>query len=104
MEWQSRLIARYLSGRYRPPPPAEMQRTIAREQKLYTGHFNASARHTQQIEFFTYERDMERRELPAGAKRVRARGRSGWPAGRRRPPPPELRRRGPRRSGARGGR
>ena len=74
VEWQSRLIARYLSGRYRPPSPAEMQRTIAREQKLYTGHFKPSARHTQQIEFFTYERDMERRELPAGAKRVARQG------------------------------
>ena len=51
-----------------------MQRTIVREQKLYTGHYKASARHTQQIEFFTYERDMERRELPAGAKRVQRQG------------------------------
>ena len=74
VEWQARLVARYLSGRYRPPAPAEMQHTIVREQKLYTGHYNASARHTQQIEFFTYERDMERRELPAGAKRVARQG------------------------------
>ena len=74
VEWQSRLIARWLSGRYRPPSVPEMERTIAREQRLYTGHYRDSARHTQQIEFFTYERDIQRRELPAGAKRAQRLG------------------------------
>jgi cation diffusion facilitator CzcD-associated flavoprotein CzcO len=74
VECQARLVAAYLAGTYRPPPPAEMQRVIEADERKYTGHFVDSPRHTQQVDYFDYERDIRKRELPAGRKRVETSG------------------------------
>ena len=74
VECQSRTLAAYLAGRYRPPTPEEMQRVIAADEKRYVGHFAARPRHTQQVDYFHYVHDMTKNELPNGAKRVRRDG------------------------------
>lgn len=74
VECQARMAAAYLAGTYRPPGESEMRRVILADQKKYVGHFHQSARHTQQVDYFDYERDMRKRELPAGAKRARSLG------------------------------
>lgn len=73
VECQSRLLAAYAVGQYALPSPEEMERVIDADQKLYTGHCTDSARHTQQVDYFHYERDIRTRELPAGRKRVAVR-------------------------------
>ncbi|MCK9250703.1 MAG: NAD(P)-binding domain-containing protein [Solirubrobacteraceae bacterium] len=70
IETQSKLMARYVAGTYRPPSDAEMERVIAADEATHVGHYRQSARHTQQVEFFSYERDIHRREIPAGRRRV----------------------------------
>ena len=70
VECQARLTAAYLAGTYRPPPVAEMHRTIEADQRKYVGHFADKPRHTQQVDYYDYERDMRKRELPAGRRRV----------------------------------
>jgi cation diffusion facilitator CzcD-associated flavoprotein CzcO len=74
VESQARLLGAYLGGTYRPPPEAEMHRVIAADEKRYIGHYSAKARHTQQVDYFDYERRMRTKELPAGRKRVQALG------------------------------
>ncbi|MCW3040446.1 MAG: monooxygenase, partial [Solirubrobacterales bacterium] len=74
VECQARLLARYLAGTYRPPTEEQMHATIAADEKLYLGHFAERPRHTMQLDYFTYVRDMEGRELPAGSARARAEG------------------------------
>ena len=70
VECQARLAAAYLAGTYRPPAEAEMHRTIAADQRKYVGHFADKPRHTQQVDYYDYERNMRKRELPAGRRRV----------------------------------
>ncbi|MCW2856713.1 MAG: monooxygenase [Marmoricola sp.] len=73
VEAQTRLVAAYLTGHYALPPVPEMERVISADQEKYTGHMVASARHTQQTDYFLYEHDLRARELPAGrARRVHA--------------------------------
>ncbi|MCW2754877.1 MAG: monooxygenase [Marmoricola sp.] len=73
VEAQTRLVAAYLTGHYALPPIAEMERVISADQEKYTGHMVASARHTQQTDYFLYEHDLRARELPAGrARQVQA--------------------------------
>jgi hypothetical protein len=70
VECQARLVAAYLAGDYRPPPVDEMLQTIAADERKYVGHFADKPRHTQQVDYWDYERNMRRRELPAGRRRV----------------------------------
>lgn len=70
VECQARLAAAYLAGTYRPPSETEMQRTIVADQRKYVGHFADKPRHTQQVDYWDYERNMRKRELPAGRRRV----------------------------------
>ncbi|WP_127782812.1 NAD(P)-binding domain-containing protein [Rhodococcus sp. X156] len=74
VECQARLVAAYAAGRYRLPSVAEMEQVIVAEEQKYTGHMVASARHTQQVDFFLYEHDMRTKELPAGLQRATAEG------------------------------
>lgn len=74
VECQARMVASYVAGTYRPPAVEEMHTTILRDEKKYVGHFHGSARHTQQLDYYDYERDMRRRELPAGRRRAVAQG------------------------------
>ncbi|MFE6862121.1 flavin-containing monooxygenase [Nocardia sp. NPDC057668] len=82
VECQARLTAAYAVGRYALPSAADMRRTIEADQARYTGHMLDRPRHTQQLDYFLYEHDIRTRELPAGARRARAR--STGPAGIRR--------------------
>ena len=72
-EQQSKLVGAYLAGRYAPPPPAKMHRIIARDEREHTGQFYSARRHTIQLEFDPYVRDLEK-ELKAGARRAAAQG------------------------------
>ena len=74
VECQSRLVARYVAGLYRPPTDGEMERTILADERRYIGHYASKPRHTQQVEYFDYERRMRRQELPAGLKRAQQLG------------------------------
>jgi cation diffusion facilitator CzcD-associated flavoprotein CzcO len=72
-EQQSKLVAAYLTGRYHPPSEQEMHAAIRSAETAKTGRYYDSPRHTIQIEFEPYVRDM-RRELARGAKRAAAAG------------------------------
>jgi Flavin-binding monooxygenase-like len=74
VECQARVAAAYLAGTYRPPSPAEMTKVIAADERKYIGHFADRPRHTQQVDYFDYERDIRKRELPAGRRRVAKQG------------------------------
>ena len=69
-EQQSKLLAAYLAGDYALPDAETMRRTIASDEALHRGHYYASQRHTIQVDFDVYKRDVER-ELAAGARRVK---------------------------------
>lgn len=70
VECQARLLAAYLAGTYRPPEPSQMLQTITADEKKYIGHVIDKPRHTQQVDYFDYERNMHKKELPAGRRRV----------------------------------
>jgi hypothetical protein len=54
VESQGRLFARYLTGRYRLPPSAEMRRRTQAERERVRRRFVASQRHTMQVDFDAY--------------------------------------------------
>ena len=70
-EQQAKLAAAYLAGRYQAPPQADMHRIIARDEALHLGGYYASARHTIQVDFAVYVRDLLD-EIRRGEKRARA--------------------------------
>ncbi|TCJ97162.1 flavin-containing monooxygenase [Nocardia alba] len=74
VECQARLIAAYAAGQYRPPTASEMEATIDADEQMYLGHVVDRPRHTQQVEYFTYERQVRVQELPEGRARVRTGG------------------------------
>ncbi|MEL6246327.1 MAG: NAD(P)-binding domain-containing protein [Pseudomonadota bacterium] len=69
-EQQSKLVAKCLTGTYALPNVAEMERVIAADEKLHSGHFYESARHTMQVDFNTYVADLLK-EITRGEKRAR---------------------------------
>ncbi|MCV7064276.1 NAD(P)-binding domain-containing protein [Mycolicibacterium vaccae] len=71
VECQARLLAAYAVGRYALPPVDEMERTIDADQHLHAGHCTDRPRHTQQVDYFVYEHDLLKREIPAGMTRAR---------------------------------
>ncbi|WP_109526970.1 MULTISPECIES: flavin-containing monooxygenase [Nocardia] len=74
VECQARMIAAYAAGQYRPPTPEVMEQVITEDEQMYTGHVLDRPRHTQQVDFFTYERQMRVSELPEGRRRALAGG------------------------------
>ena len=72
-EQQAKLAAAYLTGRYLPPGTKEMEAIIRRDEEIHLGQFYASKRHTIQVDFATYVRDLMK-EIAAGEKRARAAG------------------------------
>lgn len=72
-EQESKLVAAYLAGQWAPPSPAEMHKTIAADEAWHTGHYYAARRHTIQLDFDAYVRDLKK-ELAKGAKRAAAAG------------------------------
>ena len=70
-EQQSKLIAAYLAGEYTPPPADEMHRVIKADEEYHTGHYYAARRHTIQLDFDAYVRDLKR-EIARGTGRAKA--------------------------------
>ncbi|NNC73071.1 MAG: NAD(P)-binding domain-containing protein, partial [Sphingomonadaceae bacterium] len=69
-EQQSKLVAAALTGDYALPGEQEMARAIAEDEKLYLSHFYESKRHTIQVDFGTYVRDLMK-EMARGSKHRR---------------------------------
>jgi hypothetical protein len=72
-EQQSKLVGAYLAGDYAPPAADEMARVIAADEAYNLGQYYAARRHTIQLEFDHYVRDLKK-ELARGAKRAAAAG------------------------------
>ena len=70
-EQQSKLIAAYLAGEYTPPPADEMHRIIKADEAYHTGHYYAARRHTIQLDFDAYVRDLKK-EIARGMRRKQA--------------------------------
>lgn len=70
-EQQSKLVAACLAGQYELPDTTMMQRAIAADEKTHIGHFYKSARHTMQVDFNVYVRDLLA-EIQRGRKRAHA--------------------------------
>jgi cation diffusion facilitator CzcD-associated flavoprotein CzcO len=68
-EQQAKLIAAYLTAEYALPPPEEMQTITRKDDEFHRGHFYASPRHTIQIDFNAYCKDLNR-ELKLGEARA----------------------------------
>ncbi|MFG1791362.1 flavin-containing monooxygenase [Nocardia sp. NPDC049149] len=72
-EQQSKFVAAYLTGKYLPPPVTEMNAAIRAAEAARSDRYYDSPRHTIQIEFEPYVRNMQR-EMANGAKRAAAAG------------------------------
>ncbi|MDO8802108.1 NAD(P)/FAD-dependent oxidoreductase [Phenylobacterium sp.] len=72
-EQQSKLAAAYLGGRYLPPPLAEMERLIVKDEETHLGQYYQAKRHTIQVDFGIYVDDL-RREIARGEKRAKSAG------------------------------
>ncbi|MBR7619951.1 NAD(P)-binding domain-containing protein [Phenylobacterium sp. 20VBR1] len=72
-EQQSKLAAAYLAGHYRPPPAAEMERLIVKDEETHLGQYYQAKRHTIQVDFGIYVDDLHR-EIARGEKRAKAAG------------------------------
>ncbi|MEC3952335.1 NAD(P)-binding domain-containing protein [Nocardia sp. CDC153] len=72
-EQQSKLVAAYLTGNYRLPSETEMNEAIRQAEESRSGRYYDSPRHTIQIEFEPYVRDLHK-EMARGAKRAEAHG------------------------------
>lgn len=57
-EQQSKLVAAALAGEYAFPEREEMERIIKADEAIHLGHFYAAKRHTIQVDFNTYCRDL----------------------------------------------
>jgi cation diffusion facilitator CzcD-associated flavoprotein CzcO len=68
-EQQSKLVGACLVGDYAPPAPDEMQRMIAADEAYNLGQYYPSRRHTIQLDFDHYCRDLKK-ELAKGSKRA----------------------------------
>ncbi len=69
-EQQSKLVAALLAGDYTPPSPADMQAIIAADAARHAGHYYASQRHTIQVDFAPYVKDLTQ-EIARGKIRLR---------------------------------
>jgi len=79
-ELQAKLMARYLAGAWALPGEAEMRRTIAADEAKHVKHFSSRPRHTMQLDWYVYEDDLVRREIPAGRARAQQAGATAVPA------------------------
>ena len=66
-------MAAYLTGKYLPPERAEMERIIKEDEAAHRGQYYNSPRHTIQVDFNLYVRDLMK-EIERGAKRAKAKG------------------------------
>ena len=68
-EQQAKLAAAYVAGEYLPPSKEDMVKITAKDEAEHLGHYYASARHTIQVDFGVYVRDLQA-EIKAGQKRA----------------------------------
>ena len=68
-EQQSKLVAAYLSGEYAVPSDSKMEQIIHADEEHHLGRFYKSARHTMQLDFNSYVKDLHK-ELKKGKKRL----------------------------------
>jgi cation diffusion facilitator CzcD-associated flavoprotein CzcO len=78
-EQQAKLVANYLTGRYRPPSVEEMTAIIAKDEALHMGQYYNAPRHTIQVDFGLYVHDLMK-EIERGARRAKAAGDRPAPA------------------------
>ena len=72
-EQQAKLAADHLAGRYALPPRVEMEAVIAKDEAYYLKGFYKAQRHTIQVDFNHYVRDLLK-EIERGARRAGQRG------------------------------
>ncbi|NKY52208.1 flavin-containing monooxygenase [Nocardia vermiculata] len=72
-EQQSKFVAAYLTGRYHPPTPEQMNTAIAARESRRAARYYDSPRHTIQVEFAPYVAELTK-ELEVGATRAAAAG------------------------------
>lgn len=70
-EQQSKLIARHLAGEYRLPDASSMSTMMERDEKAHLRQYYATPRHTIQVDFARYVKDLHK-EIDAGSKRSAA--------------------------------
>jgi hypothetical protein len=71
-ELQAKLMGRYFGGDWALPSPSEMERTIRADEAKHIKHFSSRPRHTMQLDWYVYEHDLVKREIPAGRARAQA--------------------------------
>src|SRR3954447_8889398 len=71
-ELQAKLAARYLAGDWALPSVPEMEAGIRADEARHVKHFSDRPRHTMQLDWYVYEHDMTKYEIPAGRARARA--------------------------------
>jgi cation diffusion facilitator CzcD-associated flavoprotein CzcO len=81
VELQSKLVAAYADGDWALPPEHEMEATIAADDRAQNHGYVERPRHTMQVDWYLYEHEIRKRELPAGEERAR-RGMAAELAGR----------------------
>jgi cation diffusion facilitator CzcD-associated flavoprotein CzcO len=79
-ELQSKLAARWLSGDWAPPQTGQMEAEIASDESFHKAHFVDKPRHTMQLEWYSYQRELLVRTIPEGQARARAGAPSGTAA------------------------
>ena len=67
-EQQSKFVAAAISGGYHFPDVREMERIIIADDKFHGGGYYDSPRHTMQIDFDKYVKDLKK-EISRGQKR-----------------------------------
>ena len=70
-EQQSKLCAAKIAGEYEFPPETEMWDIIKEDEQFHLGHFYDAPRHTMQVDFNAYVKDLMK-EIERGRKRVKA--------------------------------
>jgi cation diffusion facilitator CzcD-associated flavoprotein CzcO len=70
-EQQSKLIAGHLAGEYALPSVPEMETAIKHDEEKHLGQYYQTPRHTIQVDFARYVRDLHR-EIESGGKRATA--------------------------------
>jgi len=69
-EQQSKLLGALIAGEYALPSADDMHSVTAADEKAHMGHFYQAVRHTMQVDFNTYVRDLMQ-EIEKGRKRAR---------------------------------
>src|SRR3954449_880965 len=72
-ELQAKLAARYLAGDWALPSVPEMEAGIRADEARHVKHFSNRPRHTMQLDWYVYEHEMLKTEIPAGVERARSR-------------------------------